>query len=228
MNPDKLFDYLDGKLPASERAELESRIMSDQQLQRELAVARRIHSSMQGDSREVVLPDLAEEQRGRKLALRFGVFFIALMGINVLAGLWIIAHKESKNPNRQLLENQTRDQIRKSLEQAAVSALAPTPSLGVSQLTISVAAGRLDSVAEEVVALAIRLGGTGTKGLPDQHRVTVLADLPAARESEFRSALSTITGGASAPPSPSASAAETPETKSFIIEIVEPDAAKPK
>jgi anti-sigma factor RsiW len=171
MNPDKLFDYLDGKLSAGERADFEARVMSDEQLQRELAVARRIHSSMQGDSREVTVPDLATEERGRKMALRFGIFFIALMGINVVAGLWIIAHKESKNPNRQLLENQTRDQIKKSLEAAAAAALAPTPSLGVSQLTISAGPGRLDSVADEVVSLANRLGGSGTKGISDQHRV---------------------------------------------------------
>src|SRR5437588_51648 len=49
MSPDKLFDYLDGKLSTRERAELEQRLTSDQQLQRELAVARRIHASMRVD-----------------------------------------------------------------------------------------------------------------------------------------------------------------------------------
>ena len=43
MNPDKLFDYLDGRLAPSERAALEERLMSDKQLQREFAVARQIH-----------------------------------------------------------------------------------------------------------------------------------------------------------------------------------------
>ena len=59
MNPDKLFDYLDGKLSAAERVALEDRLASDQQLQRELAIARRIHAGMRGDSREV--PDAYEE-----------------------------------------------------------------------------------------------------------------------------------------------------------------------
>src|SRR5438477_34936 len=58
MNPDKLFDYLEGRLPAPERAALEDRLMSDKQLQRELAVARQIHAGMRGDSREVVVPPL--------------------------------------------------------------------------------------------------------------------------------------------------------------------------
>jgi len=51
MNPDKLFDYLEGRLPASERAALEERLMSDKQLQREFAVARQIHAGMRGESR---------------------------------------------------------------------------------------------------------------------------------------------------------------------------------
>src|SRR5256885_1867112 len=34
MNPDKLFDYLEGRLPAGERAELEALLISDVQLQR--------------------------------------------------------------------------------------------------------------------------------------------------------------------------------------------------
>src|SRR6266567_4152458 len=38
MNPDKLFDYLDGKLSSNELAELEERLLSDPQLRRELVV----------------------------------------------------------------------------------------------------------------------------------------------------------------------------------------------
>ncbi len=46
MNPDKLFDYLDGKLPPNERTELEERFMSDPQARKELAIAREVHSNM--------------------------------------------------------------------------------------------------------------------------------------------------------------------------------------
>src|ERR1039457_3694252 len=42
MNPDKLFDYLDGKLSAQERAALEEKLTTDPLLQRELAIAREI------------------------------------------------------------------------------------------------------------------------------------------------------------------------------------------
>jgi hypothetical protein len=225
MNPDKLFDYLEGRLPAAERAALEDRLISDQQLQRELAVARRIHAGMRNGSREVFLatePDVTE--RGRKMALRLGVAFIILMAVNVGAGLWIIARHESKNPNRPLLEAQAREQIMKSLERAATAALTPPPSLGMSQITISAAQDRLDAVANEVVALAERLGGSATKGLPDEHRIGVLVDLPSNRESEFRAAIASITG-ARPGPTPPATANMTPpspaEKKSFVVQIVE-------
>src|SRR5207302_7936735 len=107
MSPDKLFDYLDGKLSTRERAELEQRLISDEQLQRELAVARQIHAGMRGDSREVLLPPRPDfTEQGREMALRVGAAFIILMAVNVGFGLWLIARHETKNPNRALLENQ--------------------------------------------------------------------------------------------------------------------------
>ena len=167
MNPDKLFDYLEGRLTSSERAALEKRLMSDKQLQREFAVARQIHAGMRGDSQEVVLPaspDVSEQ--GRKMAIRIGVAFMVLMLVNVGIGLWFIFRHESKNPNRPLLEAQMREQIAKSIERAA--ALTPAPNvLGVTEITISAATGKLDTVADEVVAFVSELGGSATKGLQD-------------------------------------------------------------
>src|SRR5438046_9696924 len=97
MNPDKLFDYLDNRLPAAERAALERQLISDRQLQRELVVARQIHAGMRGDSREVLLPTPTEADaagRGRKMALRVGAVFIVLMAVNVGVGLWLVARLE--------------------------------------------------------------------------------------------------------------------------------------
>ena len=88
MNPDKLFDYLEGGLPAAERAALEQQLMSDKQLQRELEVARRIHAGMRGDSREVLLSPRSDvTEQGRKMALRVGTAFIVLMAVNVGIGV---------------------------------------------------------------------------------------------------------------------------------------------
>jgi hypothetical protein len=242
MNPDKLFDYLEGRLSASERATLEERLISDKQLQRELAVARQIHAGMHGDSREVLLssqPDVTEQSR--RMALRVGVAFIILMAVNVGFGLWLIVRHETKNPNRALLENQMRQQIAKSLEHAAAT-LTPAP-LGVTEITVAAGAGKLDTVANEVVTIASRLGGSATKGLQDGGRISILVDIPSNREQECRASIASISGerpGSSAfanQPSRKATAGQeatadksppatatipaTGEKKSFVVQIVE-------
>jgi hypothetical protein len=226
MKPDKLFDYLEGRLSPKERAALEEQLMSDKQLQREFAVARQIHDGMRGDSREVEFPappDIPEQ--GRKMAIRIGVAFMILMFVNVGIGLWFIFRHESKNPNRTLLEKQMREQIAKSIEHA--SALTPAPNeLGVTEITIPAETGKLDSVADRVVATVSGLGGAATKGIPDGGRVSILVDLPANRESEFRAAIASISAGSSAstPTTTAASASPTPATaekKSFVVQIVE-------
>ena len=109
MNPDKLFDYLEGRLSPKERADLEEKLMSDKQLQREFAVARQIHAGMRGDSKEVVLPAPPDvSPQGRNMAIRIGVAFMVLMLVNVGIGLYFIFRHESNNPNRPLLEAQMR------------------------------------------------------------------------------------------------------------------------
>jgi hypothetical protein len=194
MNPDKLFDYLDGRLNSSERAALEEQLMSDEQLQREFAVARQIHAGMRGESKEVVLPappDVSEQ--GHKMAIRIGVAFMVLMFVNVGIGLWFIFRNESKNPNRPLLEAQMREQIAKSIERAAT--LTPAPNaLGVTEITTAVEKGQLDAIADKIVAIVSGFGGSATKGVPDAGRVSILVDLPANRESEFRVAIASIQG----------------------------------
>jgi hypothetical protein len=234
MNPDKLFDYLDGRLPPAERAALEEKLISDRQLQRELAVTRRIHAATHGGSREVVLPAQEDAtERGRKMALRIGAAFIVLMAVNVGFGLWFIVRHETRNPNRALLEAQARKQITESLERAATEELTPSPSLGVSEIPITAARGQLNSVADQIVVLAGRLGGSATKGLPDGHRTEVLADLPSNRESEFRAAIASITGAGPGSPTPATSAGApestipaTTEKKSFAVQIVEAPAGQ--
>jgi hypothetical protein len=227
MNPDKLFDYLEGRLPVAERTALEERLMSDKQLQRELAVARQIHAGMRGDSREVLLPPRSDvTEQGRKMALRVGTAFIILMAVNVGIGLWLIARHETKSPNRMLLEKQMREQIANSLEHAAAT-FTPAP-LGVSEIMVPAATEKLETVADEVVVIATRFGGSATKGLADNGRLSVLVDLPSNRESEFRAAMSSMVGetrgsptsGTAAQP-PASTIPATAEKKSFVVQIVE-------
>ena len=219
MNPDKLFDYLEDRLPAAERATLEERLMLDKQLQRELAVVRQIHAGMRGDSREVLLAARSNvTEQGRKMALRVGAAFIVLMAVNVAIGLWLIARHETKNPNRALLEKQMRDQIANSLEHAATF----TPALlGVGEITVPAPTGRLEIVADQVVTIASRFGGSAAKGLPDQGRLSVLVDVPSNREAEFRAAVSSIAGKSAPTSTTPATTAATAEKKSFVVQIVE-------
>ncbi|HYY35620.1 MAG TPA: hypothetical protein VE867_04525, partial [Candidatus Binatia bacterium] len=212
---------------AGERAALEQRLMSDKQLQRELAVARQIHAGMRGDSREVLLPSRPDvTEQGRKMALRVGAAFMVLMAVNVGIGLWLIVRHETKNPNRALLEKQMREQIANSLEHAAAT-FTPAP-LNVGEIVVPAATEKLETVADEVVTIASRLGGSATKGLPDQGRLSVLVDLPSNREQEFRTAISSMIGqplpGSTAP----ATAAPISEKKSFVVQIVEAATSGPK
>ena len=237
MNPDKLFDYLDGRLPEAERAALEDRLISDKQLQREFAVARQIHAGIRGDSREIILPPSPDVSgQGRTMAIRIGAAFMILMFVNVGIGLWFIFKHESSNPNRPLLEAQMREQIAKSIERAAT--LTPAPNaLGVSEITVPAENGRLDAVADEVVAIVSRFGGSATKGVSDAGRVSILVDVPDSREPDFRNAIAAIGGegpGSSAfaeatadkrtaatSPEPGSPTPATEQKKSFVVQIVE-------
>src|SRR4030095_17024497 len=122
-------------------------------------------------------------EQGRNMAIRIGVAFMVLMVVNVGIGLYFIFRHESKNPNRPLLEAQMREQIAKSIESAA--GLTPAPNaLVVTEIAIAAEKGKLDAVADKVVVIVSELGGSGTKGVPDAGRLSILVDLPANRAQE--------------------------------------------
>ena len=197
MNPDRLFDYLDGKLPDHERKAVEERLMTDPTARHEFDVARRIHASMRDNQSDVpeVLDELSDENaaRGRRLARRVGLAFIVLVAMNVLLGLVYITRHEIKNPNRQLLDDQAREHLRKSLENAAGTALTPPP-LGVGGLQLTTEQGQSGSVADEIVKFATKFPGSATKGVLDNGRTQVLVEIPEKSAPEFKNALSSLPG----------------------------------
>jgi len=77
-----------------------------------------------------------------------------------------------------------------------------------------------------VVTMVSRFGGSATKGVPDPGRVSILIDVPANRERDFRNAIASIGGEISAPaaaisPEPGSPTPATIEKKNFIVQIVE-------
>src|SRR5437763_5494337 len=132
MNPDKLFDYLDGKLSPDERAKLEEQLMSDPHLRRELTVARKIHADMRG-SREVLgALEPTVEERGAVLGRRFAIAFSVLVFANVVFGIYAIAFMKQKE-RTQLNPEQNRTELAESLARTAAVAL-PPPSLDVEEI----------------------------------------------------------------------------------------------
>ena len=211
MNPDKLFDYLDGKLPANERAELEERFISDPEARRELSVARQIHASM-GSSREVVgFAEAPISDRGAVLARRIMSIFIVLVGLNVAFGIYAIFFMKNKDRAHAQTEK-NRTELAQSLSNVAATAL-PTPTLGVDEITFNAPATERDSVANKVVAAAGQSGGSAAKGLSNENGILIFAEIPTARLSDFREALKKL--GATVPPASS----ETNTAEKTILQV---------
>jgi hypothetical protein len=198
MNPDKLFDYLEGKLSPNERAELEERLMSNPQLRRELTVARKIHADT-GDSREIVgVTEPALAERGAVLGRRVAIAFSVLVFANVVFGIYAIAFMKKKE-RTQLNTEQNRTELAESLARTAAVAL-PTPSFDVEEIKFTAPVKEQDKLANKIVAAAKRVGGSGTKGLADPQGVLLFAEIPNARLDDFREAMKKL--GATLPAAP--------------------------
>ena len=112
--------------------------------------------------------------------------------MNVLLGLVYIAHHESKNPNRQLLDEQAREHLQKSLENAATT-LTPPP-LGLGQLQVTAETGQSASVADEILRVAQKFLGSATKAALDNGRIDVVVEVPGKTAPDFKNALSMLLG----------------------------------
>src|SRR5689334_10863737 len=212
MNPDKLFNYLDGKLAPNERVELEERFMSDPEARRELAVARQIHASM-GESREVVgIGDVeSTSTRGAVLAQRILIVFSILVFANVAFGIYAIFFMKNKELARERTEK-NRTELTQSLSNAAATAL-PTPTLGVEEITFNAPADERDGLANKVIAAANQSGGSAAKGLSNESGILIFAEIPTARLNEFRDSLKKL--GATVP----TSSAETNTGEKTILQV---------
>ena len=212
MNPDKLFDYLDGKLSPNERAELEERFMSDAEARRELSVARKIHANMSG-SREIVgvADATSTSERGPVLARRVMIAFMLLVIANVCFGIYAVFFMKNKQRDRVRTE-QNRTELTQSLSTAAAAAL-PTPTLGIEEITLNAPATEQIALSDRVIAAAIQSGGSAAKGLTNENGILLFAEIPTKRLTEFRDGLKKL--GATIP----AAATEPGSGEKTILQV---------
>jgi hypothetical protein len=196
MSPDKLFDYLDGKLSPEQREKVEQQLTSDAHARRELAAAREIHSRMR-DSREVLLVDEVTDNRGAILGRRIAVVFAVLVFLNVAFGLYAIGFMEKKRRARPA-EDQNQQQLVQALEKAAVSAL-PTPSLEIDEIKLEAPIKQREAMASKVIAAASQYGGSAVKGLNNENGILLFAEIPVAHVNEFDDSLKKL---GAVPPAP--------------------------
>lgn len=198
MNPDKLFDYLDGNLSPDERDRLEDQLLADPQLQRQLAVAREIHRGGRS-SREVIVPlEDFEQQRAGRIGRGVATAFAGLVLLNVLIGIAFIV---GKNRPKKPTDLQVRQQVTDSVEKAAAAGL-PTPTLAEEvRLTAATVEAR-DKLAANVLVIAREAGGEAIKAPPDDSGVTILATIPSKRVPEFRRGLAPLAGVDFSSPAP--------------------------
>ena len=208
MNPDKLFDYLDGKLSPAERTQLEEKLMSDPQLRDQFKIAREIHRAG-GGSREVIMrdDDSAAAERSGRMGRRIAIGAAVLVFLNVAIGIAVIVGKNKKS-GLNTKEAEIRKQLAISLGAAAENAM-PPPTFAAEELKITAPRAEWNNIAERIIAGAAAFGGSGTKGLPDDNAMTVIVDVPSSRDAEFRHA---VTSAAKISPMPAIAPGVSPET----------------
>jgi len=215
MSPEKLFDYLEGNLPADQRDLIEKEIAADPQLQRELGIAREMHRRSRG-SREVMVEreDPEIPSPAKPLGRRLITAFAALVLVNVLVGIAFIIGKKDGTGEVRAREAATRQQLEASLQRTAETSL-PLPTIG-NEIFLPAAATEWDRVADNVILLAKQCGGTAAKAPPAEKSMVVVIDLPSTRADEFRRSLAPL-GRADYSPPPAEKPA--PPEKRTIMQV---------
>jgi hypothetical protein len=230
MNPEKLFDYLEGNLSAAEQARLEAQLATDAQLQRELAIARAMHERSRGSrevlgqSEELEIPSDARGKLGRRVATAFA----ALVLLNVIVGILFIVGQKRGTSGQRAKEAAIQQQVQSSLQSVAERAM-PPPTLGGDEIRLVAPKKEHDALANNVVLLASQCGGSAAKAPPDSEGITVLAQIPSEREEEFRRAIAPLAQTDFTSPTPAKETPAAPGTKKNIyVRITEaPRSANP-
>jgi anti-sigma factor RsiW len=213
MNPDKLFDYLDGRLSPADREKMEDQLIRDPELQRQFAMARKIHERMSGESREVLLDEPPPGgARNRQIVRRIMIVALALIFVNTIVGVVVIGIFENKRRQTKTATEHNRQDVTLALQKAAASAL-PTPSLDVDEIKVAVPAKQQDAMAEKISAAAKQAGGSAAKNLSNDNGTLIFAEIPVGRMAQFRDELTRL--GAVLPTSSSSN----PSSGNVILQI---------
>jgi hypothetical protein len=202
MKPERFFDYLEGKLPPEERADLERALIADPELQKQFVAARQIHRTLERSPEESAAIARAGV-RGRRLAAAFAV----LVALNVGIGLYFIFRSSKPLPEvRQAQEQALRARLQKALEKSAAASFTP-PQIAPQPVLLTVAREKQDTVGQAIIAAAEEAGGSGTRGLPEENRTRIFVLVPASAEGAFREKLTEFgapppSGSAATPASP--------------------------
>jgi len=198
MTPEKFFDYLEGKLPAAEREDLERALISDPDLQREFVTARKIHRGMQLPADETAATTRAGS-RGRQLIAAFAV----LIALNVAIGLFFIFRSNQPPPEVERARVEAlRQQLKTSLEKSAAATFSP-PTIGMERVSLTIPRAGQEAAAKTLIEAAAKAGGSATKGLPNDDGFNVLVLIPGSAAPAFRDTLTRL--GAKLPPAAAAS-----------------------
>jgi len=212
MTPEKFYDYLEGKLPEPEREELERALIHDPELQRQFVAARQIHRAL-GRPPEESGPTIADAgRRGRQVAAAFALLVL----MNVALGLIYIFHanKPSAEVEKARIEA-LRQQLQSSLEKSAAATFTP-PTIGMEKVVLKISRAQQEAAAKSIIDAAANVGGSATKGLPNDNGFNVLVLIPGSGEANFRNVLNHL--GAVAP-SPAAQPNASPN-EMIHLEIV--------
>jgi len=198
MTPEKFFDYLEGKLPAAEREDLERALISDPDLQREFVTARKIHRGMQRPADETAATTRAGS-RGRQLIAAFAV----LIALNVAIGLFFIFRSNQPPPEVERARVEAlRQQLQTSLKKSAAATFSP-PTIGMERVSLAIPRAGQEAAAKTLIEAAAKAGGSATKGLPNDDGFNVLVLIPGSAAPAFRDTLTRL--GAKLPPAAAAS-----------------------
>jgi hypothetical protein len=185
MNPDKLFDYLDGKLSPADRSALEDKLMSDAQLRKEFAIAREIHRSGR-DEREVIMPidDPEAVARGGRLGRQILTAAFILVMLNVVGGIVLVSWKGKRPEHAPKKEAAVRRQLEDSLGAAGRNAF-PAPSLADDEINLTMPRSEWETLAKSVIAAAEACGGSASRE-DGENEIVLTALIPRERVGDFR------------------------------------------